>query len=107
MAGNVKELTDANFAESTKSGVALIDFWAPWCPPCRAQGPVIEKISETFSGKATVAKLNVDENGEVAGQFSVTSIPTLILFKDGKEINRLVGLRQESELVSTLNNALQ
>lgn len=106
MAGNLKELTDTNFQETVKTGVTLVDFWAPWCPPCRAQGPVVEKLADTFAGKATVAKVNVDENGAVAGQYGVMNIPTLIVLKDGREVKRLVGLQQESELVSSLTEAL-
>lgn len=106
MAGCLKELTDANFQESVKSGVLLVDFWAPWCPPCRTQGPVVEKLAGAFSGAATVAKLNVDENPVAAGQYGIANIPTLIVLKDGREVKRLVGLQQESDLVAALNAAI-
>lgn len=107
MTGNLKDLTDTNFSENVKSGVTLVDFWAPWCPPCRAQGPVVEKIAATYAGKALIAKVNVDENGAVAGQYGVMNIPTLIVLKNGKEVKRMVGLQQETDLVSTLNEALK
>ena len=107
MAGKVRELTDANFQESVKTGVTLVDFWAPWCPPCRAQGPVVEKLADTFDGSALIAKINVDENAAVAGQFGVMNIPTLVILKNGKEVKRLVGLQQEIDLKTFLNEALK
>lgn len=107
MAGNVKDLTDGNFTESVKSGVTLVDFWAPWCPPCRMQGPVVEKLAGTFAGAASVAKVNVDENPQVAAQYGVMNIPTLIVVKDGQEVNRMVGLQQEADLTEAINSALK
>lgn len=107
MSEKVKELTDANFAASVQSGVALVDFWAPWCPPCRAQGPIVESLADVFDGSAVVAKVNVDENGAVAGNYGVESIPTLVLLRDGKEVKRFVGLRQQDELTDALNAALK
>lgn len=107
MAGNVKELTDADFAEGVKSGVTLVDFWAPWCPPCRAQGPIVEKLAGAFSGTAKIAKVNVDENGTVAGKYSVMNIPTILVFKDGAEVKRFVGLQQEAALTTAINEVLK
>lgn len=107
MSGKVKELTDANFTASVQSGVALVDFWAPWCPPCRTQGPIVESLADVFDGSAVVAKVNVDENGGVAGNYGVESIPTLVLLRDGKEVKRFVGLRQQDELTEALNAALK
>lgn len=106
MAGNVKELTDATFAAAVLNGVTLVDFWASWCPPCRKQGPIIEKIARDFAGRAVIAKINVDEEGETAGRFQVASIPTLILFKNAQEMERLVGLQEEQVLVQALNKLL-
>ncbi len=106
MAGKVKELTDSTFDLTTGTGITLVDFWAPWCPPCRAQGPIVEKIAESFDGKAVIAKMNVDEEGEAATKFGVSSIPTLIIMKDGKEMKRFVGLRQENELSDALKTLI-
>jgi len=86
-------VTDANFDETLKNNkVALIDFWAGWCGPCRALAPTIEELARDYSGKALVGKLDVDESPKTAECFQVFSIPTLIVFKDGCEVDRLVGL---------------
>lgn len=106
MGGTVLDLTDANFEQSTKTGVTLVDFWAPWCPPCRMQGPIVEKFAETMKGRMTVAKLNVDENPKVAAKFGVNNIPTLIIIKDGKEAKRMVGLQQEASLTNAMNGLI-
>lgn len=106
MAGKVLDLTDANFEATTKTGATLIDFWAPWCPPCRMQGPIIEKFAESAPPGLTVAKLNVDDNPKVASKFSVNNIPTLIIIKDGKEVKRMVGLQQEMALTAAVTSAL-
>lgn len=106
MAGKVKDLTDFTFETAVSSGVSLVDFWAPWCPPCRAQGPIVEKLADSYDGKAMIAKVNVDEEGEAAAKFGVASIPTIVLMKDGKEVKRFVGLRQQDELQSALDGLL-
>jgi thioredoxin 1 len=91
--GSMKHLTDANFAEEIKRGVTLVDFHANWCGPCRMLAPVLEKVAKDIEGKATIAKVDIDSEQKTASQFQITSVPTMILFKDGKEVNRLVGLR--------------
>ncbi|MEI6222207.1 MAG: thioredoxin [bacterium] len=98
-------LTDATFENEIlkSSGVALVDFWAPWCGPCRVVGPVVEEIATEFTGKAKVGKVNVDENPDTAGQFGVMSIPTLIIFKDGKEVDKIIGAVPKEVLVEKLN----
>ena len=103
---NAFEFTDANFEEETATGVSLVDFWAPWCAPCRMQGPIIEKIAGDFEGKAKIGKLNVDEHPMHAGGFGVTGIPTVIILKDGKEAARFVGLQSEQGLVSKIQSLL-
>ncbi len=99
MAGkNVVELTDANFAEKTSSGVALVDFWAPWCGPCRMQGPIIDELAEQVGDAALIAKLNVDDAPGVAAKFSVRSIPSLFLLKDGAVVEQYVGVQTLDKL---------
>jgi len=85
-------LNKDNFEQSISSGVALVDFWAEWCGPCKMQLPIIEEFSSEMEGKATIGKVNVDEELELAQSFGIQSIPTLILFKDGKPVKKLVGL---------------
>ena len=82
---------------------ALVDFWAPWCMPCRMIAPIVEEIAEEMQGKAVVGKVNVDEEGELAMQFGVASIPTLIVFKGGKEVKRVVGVQSKVALMGLLD----
>ena len=99
-------LTDATFEEAAGSGVALVDFWAPWCGPCQMQGPIIEQVAESFAGRVTVGKMEVDGNPRTAARFGVQSIPTLILFKDGEEAQRFVGVQNAATLTEALDAAL-
>jgi thioredoxin 1 len=85
------EFTNDNFVSETKEGLVLVDFWAPWCGPCRMVGPVIEQLSKEYAGKVKVGKLNVDEHQQPAIAYHVRSIPTVILFKDGKPLETIVG----------------
>ena len=100
------QLTDDNFEEKIKQGVTLVDFFADWCGPCRMLTPVIEGVAAEMAGKAQFGKLDIDQNQKVAGQYQVTSVPTLILFKDGKEVNRLVGLRDAEAIKHFVSGAL-
>jgi thioredoxin len=100
------EITDASFEETTKSGVTLVDFWAPWCGPCQMQGPIVDKIAEEYDGKATVGKLNVDDNSDTAAKFGVMSIPTIILFKDGEKVKQFVGVQNEEALKAAIDEQL-
>ena len=104
MSAGILELNDSNFAAETKSGVVLVDFWAPWCGPCRMQGPILEQIVGKVPG-AKIAKLNVDEAPAQAAQFGVMSIPTLIVLKDGRPVKQFVGVQQASTLVAALEAA--
>ncbi len=106
MAGTAVEVKDANFAELTGKGVALVDFWAERCPPCRMQGPIVDRLAGQFADRATVGKLDVDSNPAVPTEFEIMYIPTLIVFKEGKELKRFTGLQQEAVLVSELEEAL-
>lgn len=94
------QFTDQNFnAEVTKhKGLALVDFWAPWCGPCRMMAPVIEELAKQYEGKAKIGKLDVDANSNTAGQFGISSIPTLLFFKDGKQVDQLVGFQSKESL---------
>ena len=92
------EWKKSEFDEQVKSGVALVDFWAPWCGPCRMVAPVIEKLSEEFKGKVKFCRLNVDENPKTATQYRVMSIPTLIFFKNGKAVDTVIGAVPERTL---------
>jgi thioredoxin 1 len=99
-------VTKDNFTENVAQGVSLLDFWAPWCGPCKMQLPIVEELSEELKGKATIAKVNVDEEPELASQFGVMSIPTLILFKDGQPVDKLVGLQSKESLKTKIQNQL-
>lgn len=100
---NVKILTDANFNETIKSGVTLVDFWAQWCAPCRMQGPIIDELADELGEKATISKLNIDENRKVAQMLGIQSIPTLLLFKDGKIAKKFVGVKPKGVLQKEIN----
>ncbi len=91
--GPMKHFTDANFNDEVKSGVTLVDFHANWCGPCRMLAPVLEQVAKEIKGKASIGKVDIDAEQKTASRFQITSVPTMILFKDGKEVNRLVGLR--------------
>lgn len=90
---DIKKLTEDSFNKDISSGVTLVDFYADWCGPCRMLTPVLEKVAKDVKGKAVVGKLDIDHAQKVSSTFQVTSVPTLILFKNGKEVGRLVGLR--------------
>lgn len=93
MAEELKKLTEDSFKEGVSKGVTLVDFYADWCGPCRMMTPVLVKLSSELQGKAGIVKLDIDHAQRTASTYQVTSVPTLILFKDGKEVGRLVGLR--------------
>lgn len=100
-------LTDANFAELVeRPGVALVDFWAEWCFPCHMVAPTIERIAETYIGRVTVGKLNVDENRRTMMRFAVSGIPTIGVFKDGKLVDMVVGARPYQAYADALDHAL-
>ena len=102
-------LTGNNFStevlENTKP--VLVDFWAPWCGPCQTLGPVIKELAEEFQARAVVAKLNVDDHQEIAAQYGIQSIPTLLIFQDGKIVNQMVGNLPKTVLAQKLEQQLQ
>lgn len=105
MADMIQTFTDANFETSVKNEgkPVLVDFWAAWCGPCKMIAPVIDDVAKEFEGRLLVGKLNVDENNMTASKFGVMSIPTLIIFKDGNEVQRVVGYKSKNELIGILN----
>jgi len=107
-ANGIIELSDTNFdAEVMKSDVpVLVDFWAPWCGPCRAIAPSVEEISSSYQGKIKVGKLNVDENQQTTMKFGIRSIPTLIVFKGGKAVEQIIGAVPKGEIERVVGKAL-
>jgi thioredoxin len=102
----VKTFTDNNFDDETSQGVVLVDFWAEWCGPCRRLAPTVDALASEFDGRATVAKLNVDENPNVPGRFAVRGIPTLLLFKGGQLAETIVGLRAKEDIAQMIERHL-
>lgn len=104
----IVQLTDATFdAQVLKSDVpVLIDFWAPWCGPCRAIAPIVEEVAQAYAGRAMVGKINVDEDTRVAANYNISAIPTLLLFKNGQVVEQLVGAVPKNKLVALLDRHL-
>ena len=105
MSDRLKQLTDSDLEDSIVQSAEplLVDFWAEWCGPCRALAPSLEELGEEFASRAGIAKLNVDENPEAAARYGVRAIPTLILFKDGEEKERLVGAQPKQSIAALLD----
>ena len=98
-------LTDKNFQHQTKNKLVLVDFWASWCVPCRMMAPVLNEVADELAGNSHVGKVNIEQFQALAQKFQVRSIPTLILFKNGKEIDRFVGIKSKDFLIKQINAA--
>ncbi len=100
------ELTDNNLKEEVQSGVVVVDFWAPWCGPCRKLGPLLEEVAAELDGKARVCKINTDENIASAQYYAISALPTVLVFKDGEPVERMVGLMPKSTIISNIEKHL-
>lgn len=106
MAEDIVNLTDGNFKSYTGKGIILVDFWASWCAPCKITAPIIEEIAQKYEGRIKVGKLNVDDNQKTAADFGIVSIPTIIIFKDGREEARIVGTVPKERIEESINSLI-
>jgi len=100
------ELNQSNIKETVEEGVALVDFWAPWCGPCRMIAPVIEQLAEQYEGKAKICKVNTEEEQDLTVQYGIRSIPTILFFKDGEIVDQLIGATTKVALEEKINKYL-
>lgn len=100
------ELTNENFEATVKEGVSLVDFWAPWCGPCRMIGPVIDELATDFDGKANICKVNTDEQQDLAVKYGVRSVPTILFMKDGEIVDQVIGAQSKQVLTDKINGLL-
>ena len=104
--GDALELTTATYDETVGKGVSLVDFWAEWCGPCKMITPMINELAVEFAGKASVAKVNADENQDLLAKHNVSSLPTLLVIKNGEEVNRFIGITPKEELAEAITTAI-
>ncbi|SFV75348.1 Thioredoxin [hydrothermal vent metagenome] len=100
------ELTSANFDTTVAEGVSVVDFWAPWCGPCRMIAPVIEELAEDFAGKANICKVNTDEEQDIAVKYGIRSIPTIMFFKNGEVVDQIIGAQSKEAFTEKINALL-
>lgn len=98
----ISNITDATFARETAEGVVLVDFWAPWCGPCKQLGPILDEVAAELGMEAKIMKVNVDENPDSPGNYGVMGIPTMVVLKDGLPFDKLVGLRSKEQILAAL-----
>ena len=98
----LRKLTDANFQGTINKGITVVDFWAPWCTPCKIQGPIVSEVADEIGDKAKIGKLNVDENQKTASKYGIKSIPTIYIFKDGEPVKKFVGVKTKSLLLKAI-----
>lgn len=103
---NIRELTDQNFHSIIKKGVSLVDFWAAWCGPCRVQGPIVDEIADEMKDKANICKMDIDTHRVIPGKFGIQSIPTLLIFKEGRVVQKFVGVKSKSVLIQAIQSHL-
>ncbi|MBQ2281308.1 MAG: thioredoxin [Kiritimatiellae bacterium] len=106
MEAQIIELTNANFDSTISQGLTLVDFWAPWCMPCKLMGPIFDMVAEQLGDKVRFAKVNIDKELELANRLGIQSIPTLMLFKDGVDVDVRIGLTKAPELIAMIKEAM-
>ncbi len=106
MAEGIVDLTSATFDQTVANGVVMVDFWAPWCGPCKQLAPILVKVAAAVQGKAVIAKVNVDEFQDLAVKFQVTSIPTMLIFKNGTIVKQLMGLKSDKVIVDAIEEVI-
>ena len=103
---HVKILDDSNFDATITKGVSLVDFWAEWCGPCKVQGPIVDEVADEIGEKANICKVDVDRNQRIAQKFGIRNIPTMMLFKDGKPVEKFVGVKPRHVLLKAIQSQL-
>ena len=102
----IRQFTDLNFNQQIKKGIVLVDFWASWCAPCKMMAPILNDVADVLTDGKTVGKVNVEVARAVSAKYNIRSIPTMVLFKDGKEINRFVGIKTKEFLLKEMNGVM-
>ena len=104
--GNAVELNDSNFEATVAEGVTMVDFWAPWCGPCRMVAPIVDELATEYDGKASICKVNTDENQDIAVKYGIRSIPSILFFKNGEQVDTIVGAVSKQAFEEKLNNLI-
>lgn len=102
---SIKQISDATFNNEIEAGIVLVDFWAPWCGPCKIIAPILDELSAEIGDTAKIVKINVDDNPESASKYNVMSIPTLLVFKDGQLVDQMVGVQPKEKLKAVIEKA--